>query len=71
MPKWAHIFRNIGAGRFVETSGELGAALTERYVMRGSSFGDIDLDGDLDIALVNNGHRFALLRNGGGVGNWL
>ena len=67
----AQIFRNTGSGRFVETTAGLGAAFAERYVVRGSSFGDIDLDGDLDIAVVSNGRRFALLRNEGGGGNWL
>ncbi|MDP6702504.1 MAG: CRTAC1 family protein, partial [Candidatus Latescibacteria bacterium] len=67
----AQIFRNTGSGRFVETTAGLGAAFAERYVVRGSSFGDIDLDGDLDIAVVSNGRRFALLRNEGRGGNWL
>ena len=67
----AQIFRNQGGGNFVEVSEDLGQGLAVEYVVRGSSFGDIDLDGDLDLGLANNGRRFALLRNDGSHGNWL
>ncbi len=67
----AQIFRNRGAGTFVEVTGEVGPAFAAKYVVRGSSFGDIDQDGDLDIAIVSNGRRFALMRNDGEHGNWL
>ena len=67
----AQLFRNGGAGVFREVTAESGPAFAAFYVVRGSSFGDIDQDGDLDIALVNNGRRFALLRNDGPRGNYL
>lgn len=67
----AQVFRNLGGGNFAEVSGALGPAFATRYVARGSSFADIDQDGDLDIAVVNNGRRFALMRNEGEHGHWL
>ena len=67
----AQVFRNMGGGAFSEKTAELGPAFATEYVVRGSSFGDIDQDGDLDIAIVNNGRRFALMRNDGEHGNWL
>ncbi len=67
----AQLFRNGGAGVFREVTAESGPAFTAFYVVRGSAFGDIDQDGDLDIALVNNGRRFALLRNDGAQGHYL
>ena len=67
----AQVFRNEGAGVFREVTAESGPAFAAPYVVRGSAFGDIDQDGDLDIAVVNNGRRFALLRNDGARGNYL
>lgn len=67
----AQIFRNRGGGDFIDVSAQLGTAFAAEYVVRGSSFGDIDLDGDLDIAIVSNGRPFALMRNDGEHGNWL
>lgn len=67
----AQLFRNRGAGVFREVTAESGPGFAAWYVVRGSSFGDIDQDGDLDLALVNNGRRFALLRNDGTGGNYL
>ncbi len=67
----AQLFRNRGGGVFREVTAESGPAFATPYVVRGSSFGDIDQDGDLDIALVNNGRSFALLRNNGAGGNYL
>ena len=66
----AQIFRNDGTGYFHER--DVGPGLQKSYVGRGSAFGDYDDDGDLDIALVNNGRPAALLQNGGGnLNNWL
>ena len=67
----AQVFRNRGGGTYVEVSSDLGPGFQREYIVRGSSFGDIDQDGDLDIAIVSNGSRFALLRNEGDHGHWL
>ena len=42
------------------------------HVSRGAARGDYDNDGDLDVAVANNGEPANLLRNdGGNRGNWL
>ena len=45
-------YRNLGNGRFVEVSEELGAGVMEKVTGRGMAVGDFDNDGDLDL-LVN------------------
>ena len=64
------VLENDGAGTFVER-GERGPGLALVQVSRGSAFGDIDSDGDLDIAVNNSNERPALLRNDADVGGWL
>ena len=47
-------------------------AFSQRRISRGSALADWDLDGDLDLAVSNNGGRAVLLRNdAGGGGHWL
>ncbi len=71
-PQKAQVFHNDGKGRYVERTQALGPGLAVSYVGRGSSFGDFDQDGDLDIALVSSGRRAALLQNqGGNARHWL
>ena len=65
------LLENVGAGAFVDR-GDLGPGLALVQVSRGSAFGDIDGDGDLDIAVNNSNDRPALLRNdAAGGGGWL
>jgi len=60
------LWRNDG-GTFSDVS-----AFVERRVSRGSALADWDLDGDLDLAVSNNGDRAVLLRNDGeGDKHWL
>ena len=65
------LFRNIG-GRFEEVGAQLGAALSLPRVSRAAAFADYDNDGDIDVAVANNGQELQLLRNdGGNRNNWL
>jgi hypothetical protein len=61
------LFRNLAGAKFEERSKETG--LTAQAVGRGAAFADIDNDGDLDIALFNNGGKFLLFRNEKGNSN--
>ncbi|HET7697164.1 MAG TPA: CRTAC1 family protein [Vicinamibacterales bacterium] len=57
------LFRNTGSGRFVETGGSAGPAFARTDIGRGAAFGDVDNDGDVDIAVTNNGGPASLLLN--------
>ena len=64
-----HLFHNLGGGRFEEVTDGVGAALQQTMVARGTAYGDLDNDGDLDILLTSNGGGPRLLRNDGGNDN--
>ena len=55
----------------LSSAGARGPGLALVQVSRGSAFGDIDSDGDLDIAVNNSNDRSALLRNDAASGGWL
>jgi hypothetical protein len=64
------LFHNEHGKSFVSSGKECG--LSSEAVGRGTAFGDIDNDGDLDVALFNNGGQFLMFRNDGGNQNhWL
>ncbi|HEX4948377.1 MAG TPA: CRTAC1 family protein [Blastocatellia bacterium] len=70
------LFRNISTGKarkFAEVGSSAGAALYTPRCSRGSSIGDFDNDGDLDILLNNTDEPPTLLRNDGAhkAGHWL
>ncbi len=66
------ILRNLGNGRFEDISAFLGPTFRVKTVGRGALVGDFDNDGDLDIAVTNNGQRAELLRNdGGNTNSWI
>lgn len=64
------LFHNNRNGNFAEVGQKAG--LSQQAVGRGAACADIDNDGDLDVALFNNGGRFLLFRNEGGNQNhWI
>jgi hypothetical protein len=66
------LFRNEAGRRFREVGLDSGAALARPMVVRGCAYGDYDGDGDLDVALLWNGHGLVLWRNDGGNANrWI
>jgi len=63
---------NDGKGIFVDVAAKSGKYFGEKFVGRGSTYGDYDNDGDVDILIVNLNDRAKLLRNDGGNRNhWL
>ena len=60
-----HLFRNLGNGKFAETTAAAGAAFAAPRVARGAAYGDINNDGALDVLVSTNGGAPALFRNAG------
>ena len=63
-----HLFRNRGDGGFEEVT-TASPDLARPMVARGAAFGDIDGDGDPDLAVNENGGPARLFRNDGGERN--
>jgi len=58
-----HVFRNLGGGKFQETTDSLGVAFAAPRVGRGAAYADIDNDGALDLLLTTNGGPAYLFHN--------
>jgi hypothetical protein len=66
------LYRNVGAGRFVDATTTQGDAFRSPRVGRGLAVGDYDNDGDADFLVNNNGEPAELFRNNGGNRNhWI
>jgi hypothetical protein len=67
-----HLFHNTGDGRFADVADEMGPDFAMPVVGRGAAYGDIDGDGDLDVAVSTSGGPARLFRNEGGSENaWI
>lgn len=67
VPMRDQLFWNRGAGEgFFDVSARSGPYMSEAHVGRGAAFADYDVDGDVDVLVVNQGDRPVLLRNDGG-----
>ena len=63
------LYKNLRNGRFEDVSAKSGPGIMAPSPARGMALGDIDNDGDLDIAINNINAYAELLRNDGGSGN--
>jgi hypothetical protein len=59
------VYRNLGNGRFEDLTVRLGPPLTIAKAARGAAFGDIDNDGQVDVAISNVNDRPDLYRASG------
>ena len=60
-----HLFRNLGNGKFEETTTKVGPSFAAPKVARGAAFADINNDGALDVLLTTNSGPAHLYRNEG------
>ena len=67
-----YLLRNLNGKKFTDVSSAVGLRRFPNHSGRGTAFGDIDNDGDLDVLVINKNDVPSLLRNdGGNTANWL
>jgi enediyne biosynthesis protein E4 len=62
----AHLFHNLGGGKFQEVTSQMGQAFAAPRVARGAAYADIDNDGFLDVLVTTNAGPAYLFHNEGG-----
>jgi hypothetical protein len=62
----AHLFRNLGSGKFQEVTAQMGEAFAAPRVARGAAYADINNDGYLDVLVTTNSGPAYLFHNEGG-----
>jgi len=67
----AHLFRNLGGGKFTEVTAQMGKVFAAPKVARAAAYADIDNDGFLDILLTTNAGPAYLFHNEGGTNHSL
>jgi hypothetical protein len=66
------LFHNEGGGQFREVTAAAGPAFQELHSSRGTAFGDLDNDGDIDIVVNHIDEPPGLLRNDArGANHWI
>jgi hypothetical protein len=66
-----HVFRNLGGGKFEETTASLGKAFDSPRVARGAAYGDTNNDGFPDVLMMTNAGPAYLFENDGGTNHSL
>ena len=67
----AHLFHNLGGGKFQEVTSQMGPAFAAPRVARGAAYADIDNDGFLDVLVTTNAGPAFLFHNEGGTNHSL
>jgi len=67
----AHLFRNLGGGKFQEVTAQMGSAFAAPRVARGAAFADIANNGFLDVLVTTNAGPAVLFLNEGGTNHSL